>query len=138
MLSRIRLSARLLTCTVALAACLGACKPAPGQWAENSNSQHGRYVGVGLYNPTKQWTHMVHGQAPRDDTLAKPIDDQVIIVVADSATGELRACGDLTGYCIGMNPWEHALGASQIAPIQLTAHAPPYPEDNETSGEVSR
>jgi hypothetical protein len=138
MLSRIRLSAQLAAGTVALAAFLGGCKPVTGQWAEDTNSQHGRYVGVGLYNPTRQWTRMVHAQAPKDDTLAKPIDDQVVIVVADSATGELRACGDLTGYCIGMNPWEHALGASQTAPIQLTAHAPPYPEDNEATGEVSR
>jgi hypothetical protein len=133
MLSRMRVPALLVTGALVAAACLGGCKPVTGPWAESNNDQHGRYVGVGLYTPGKQWTRMVHAQAPKDDTLARPIDDQVVIVVADSATGEMRACGDLTGYCIGMNPWEHALAASQFAPIQLTAHAPADPEDNEVS-----
>ena len=27
------------------------------------------------------------------------------IVVVDSQTGEIRQCGNLSGHCIGMNPW---------------------------------
>jgi hypothetical protein len=138
MLSRTSVPAWLMTGALVAAACLGGCNQATGQWAEGSSPAHGRYVGVGLYNPTKQWTRMVHAQAPKDDTEARPVDDQVVIVVADTATGELRACGDLTGYCIGMNPWEHALAASQIAPIQLKAHVLSDPEDNEASSGSSR
>src|SRR5258708_7014775 len=80
---------------------LAACKPA--DWSPLSGAeQHGRYLGVGIYGPGKPWTRMVADQTSKSDAVARPIDDQVIIVVADSQTGELRACGDLTGYCIGM------------------------------------
>jgi hypothetical protein len=72
-----------------------------------------------------KWTRMVLAQQPNDDHAARQIDDQVVIVVADSVSGELRACGDLTGYCIGMNPWRKPLLASQIPPIPLSAHAQP-------------
>jgi hypothetical protein len=67
---------------------------------------------------------MVMATAPTDAAAARPIDDQAIIVVTDSATGEVRACGDLTGYCIGMNPWKSALVGAQIAPIKMTSHVP--------------
>ena len=111
---------------VALLAVLssGGCKRA--DWAPIANAaEHGRYLGVGIYGPGKQWTRMVADQTPKSDAVARPIDDQVIIVVADSQTGELRACGDLTGYCIGMNPWKQQLLSTQIAPIDLTDHVQP-------------
>lgn len=50
--------------------------------------RHGRYSGVGIYGPSKQWTRIVAAQPTKDPKLAQPIDDQVIIVVQDSATGE--------------------------------------------------
>ncbi len=45
-----------------------------------------------------------------------------MIVVDDSHTGNIRSCGDLTGYCIGMNPWKTPLPPSQVAPVSLTTH----------------
>ena len=63
--------------------------------------------------------------SPKDSKAAQPIDDQAIIVVSDSETGELRACGDLTGYCIGFNPWKQPLSSAQQTPIVLTAHVEP-------------
>jgi hypothetical protein len=112
---------------------LASCKRA--DWSPVSNTgAHGRYLGVGIYGPGKQWTRMVAEQKPKSDTVARPIDDQVIIVVADSQTGELRACGDLTGYCIGVNPWKQQLLASQIVPIDLTDHV--QPEDPNMTVEV--
>ena len=86
---------------------------------------HGRYSGVGLYSPGRQWTKMMAAQQAADSPSARPADDQVIIVVQDSATGDIRACGDLTGYCIGMNPWKTALVSGQMAPVRLTEHVPP-------------
>jgi hypothetical protein len=50
-------------------------------------------------------------------------DDDKIIVVIDSHTGEIRQCGNLSGFCIGMNPWTQALSASQQGPVNLTQHA---------------
>jgi hypothetical protein len=79
---------------------------------------------------------MVMARSPSGDGEARPIDDQVVIVVADSHTGELRACGDLTGYCIGFNPWRQPLAAAQTAPIQLVAHV--QPNDPNLTVEVDR
>jgi hypothetical protein len=90
---------------------------------------HGRYSGVGIYGPSRQWTKLIGAQQAKDPQLAQPIDDQVIIVVQDSATGEVRACGDLTGYCIGMNPWKTALVSAQIAPLRLSEHRAPDEPD---------
>jgi hypothetical protein len=113
------------------AAGLGACKkPAAAWFGGGQPESHGRYQGVGLYSPSQQWTRIVGSQQAKDTPAAKPIDDQVIVVVEDSVTGEVRACGDLTGYCIGMNPWKSQLTAGQIAPINLTEHVkPPEPAD---------
>ena len=115
---------------VAAAVGMSGCKPMSAAPVAG-DSQHGRYAGVGIYGPEKQWTRMVAAQQAKDTPAARPIDDQVIIVVEDSATGEVRACGDLTGYCIGMNPWKTQLTAGQIAPINLTEHVkpPPLPEE---------
>jgi len=77
----------------------------------------------------RQWTKLVRTQQSNDPQTAQPIDDQVIIVVQDSATGEVRACGDLTGYCVGMNPWKSALVSAQIAPLKLIEHRPPEPTE---------
>ncbi len=96
-----------------------------------SSTHHGRYVGIGIYNPREQWTKIVGADALNVTPTARTIDDQAILVVEDSDTGEIRACGDLTGYCIGMNPWAHALSSSQNVPVSLTEHeSPPMPMDS--------
>ena len=111
---------RVVAATIVTAS-LGACSE------QNlvSSTHHGRYVGIGIYHPEEPWTRMVGADAPKVTPAARTIDDQAIIVVEDSDTGEIRACGDLTGFCIGMNPWKTALASSQIAPINLTQHEPP-------------
>src|SRR5579862_10069527 len=115
----------ILGSCLAAALALTACKkPMPAaEWFGGQQDRHGRYEGVGLYSPSQQWTRVVANQQPKDTPAAKPIDDQVLIVVEDSVTGEVRACGDLTGYCIGMNPWKKAVG--QTVPVNLTQHVPP-------------
>jgi len=107
--------------TIAFA--VGGCSGAGSPLAEAGS--HGRFVGVGIYGPGKSWTRMVAAQSSKNGAAARPIDDQVILVVTDSQTGELRACGDLTGYCIGMNPWKQPLPRSRVSPIDLTAHVKP-------------
>ena len=99
---------------------LPGCRP-PGSPYSDATLR-GRYVGVGIYTPGGPWTRMVVPAQPTP-TAAKLSDDQAIIVVVDSVTGELRACGDLSGYCIGTNPWKKMLASSQVAPISLTAHS---------------
>jgi hypothetical protein len=116
---------RLACCLAVAALGLAACKPIKA--AEDSLGGHarGRYQGIGIYTPQEAWTKLAATQQAKDTSAARPIDDQAIIVVVDSVTGEVRACGDLTGYCIGMNPWKSALVAAQVAPINLTEHAKP-------------
>ena len=128
---------RSLTAGLAALLVLGGCKPAADTnwWGGSAPETHGRYVGVGIYGPGKQWTRLVATQHQADDAVARPIDDQVILVVADSATGEIRACGDLTGYCIGMNPWTRPLLGPETSPIKLTSHV--LPDDPNLTVEVS-
>jgi len=105
-MSRRRMAAGLTPAAIAIA--LAGCSQA--NWSPSSaGGGHGRYVGVGLYSPSKQWTRMVMAGQLADAASAKPIDDQVIIVVTDSVTGELRA-------------WKNSLSATQVAPIKMTSH----------------
>jgi hypothetical protein len=87
-----------------------------------SDSPHGRYVGVGIYSPREAWTHILDAQQAKESAAARQIDDQAIIVVEDSKTGEVRACGDLTGYCVGMNPWGAPLPLARRTPISVSVH----------------
>ena len=122
------MQSRLVAVAAWLGLALGGCNPI-AVTSEDQANHHGRYSGVGIYGPSRQWTKLVATQQAKDPQVAQPIDDQVIIVVQDTATGEVRACGDLTGYCIGMNPWKTALVSSQIAPLKLTEHRKPDEPD---------
>ena len=109
---------------------LGACQKkaeAPGIGLFGGNGPRGRYVAVGLYAPGQMWAHLEPAPAPAEPSVdrgaATLADDEQIIVVMDSATGELRQCGNLSGHCIGFNPWVKPLGATQSAPAQLLKHA---------------
>jgi hypothetical protein len=117
---------KVLGVTLAVLAvfCVEGCKKADGGGTPNGGDPgaHGRYNGVGIYTPGQLWTKTVQATAPGDVAAAKTGDDQAIIVVVDSQTGELRACGDLSGYCVGMNPWKQALAKTQQAPVWLTEH----------------
>lgn len=83
----------------------------------------GRYNGVGIYQADRAWTHMSAADKPDGKARATVADDRAVIVVVDSRTGELRQCGNLSGYCIGMNPWERPLGRDRILPVELSEHA---------------
>lgn len=114
---RFALSAAAIVATAPLGACK---KPSP---ILADSGHHGRYVGVGIYTPSTPWTKLVTASGASSASAAKQSDDQAIIVVVDSDTGEVRACGDLSGYCVGMNPWRAGLAKAQSAPVDLTEHA---------------
>jgi hypothetical protein len=59
----------------------------------------------------------------KDPATSQPKDDEQIIVVLDSTTGELRHCGNLSGVCVAMNPWSKPLPASHTAPVLVGKHA---------------
>jgi len=83
----------------------------------------GRYLGIGIYPPSDLWQHMVTAARPANAAAAAVRDDSQVIVVVDSESGEIRQCGNMSGHCIGMNPWATALGRGQAAPVALDAHA---------------
>lgn len=90
-----------------------------------------RYLGVGMYMPGELWNQLAGTDAPTDPAAAVLDDDHLIIVVLDSATGELRQCGNLSGHCIGMNPWANPLDPAQTAPARLLKHAKQLREEAE-------
>ncbi len=120
---------------------LGGCKRVAtgADWAFGGPGSHGRYTGVGIYTPSVAWTKIAQDQQPRSALAARLADDEAIIVVTDSQTGETRACGDLSGYCVGMNPWQAGLAKSQLAPVSVTQHANPqtYVETNSADNEAT-
>jgi hypothetical protein len=81
-------------------------------------SHHGRYEGVGVYDASLGWQRTV-GQARPKDAHAALKDDDHVIVVVDTATGEVRQCGDHSGYCVAMNPWGRTLTPAQQLPVEL-------------------
>lgn len=85
----------------------------------SASNPRGRYLGVGTYPAGRMWQRMVTTGRPNDTTAAQLGDDEQIIVVVDSNTGEIRQCGNLTGHCIRMNPW----GSGQPMPVNLSEHA---------------
>ncbi len=97
--------------------------------------QKGRYVGVGLYVPGAAWTRLEPPQPTPAAAAPNPRqaglqDDEVVIVVADTATGELRQCGNLSGHCVTLRPWAKPAETSGPAPL----HAPtPEPAPQPTA-----
>jgi len=109
-------------CAVLLAtAALGGCN---GMTELSAHAPSGRYAGVGLYQADRTWTKMSGADKPVDKNRATIADDQVVIVVVDSRTGEVRQCGNMSGYCTGLNPWSQPLGSGHVTPVYVTEHAP--------------
>ena len=108
---------------VAVGGCKKNAASDTGWFGLSSDQGHGRYAGIGIYSPGPEWAKMIAAQQPQDTPAARLVDDSAVIVVVDSHTGEVRGCGDMTGYCVGMNPWKAPLPASQLAPVSLTDHA---------------
>jgi hypothetical protein len=98
---------------------VGGCHPG----GTSTRPSHGRYEGVGLYPANQMWAQMIHPTVAGDPATTKLDDDEQIIVTVDSQTGEVRQCGNLTGYCVAMNPWAGSLGTPQTAPLHVKKHA---------------
>jgi hypothetical protein len=105
---------------VALAAAAQAgCR---GPTDTQASTAKGRYLGVGVFSAGELWSKMAVPANP-DPTAATSADDEHVIVVVDSQTGEIRECGDYSGVCASFNPWTRAIAREQTAPVKLTRHA---------------
>ncbi len=86
----------------------------------------GRYFGLGLYGAGRMWAQLERPADPRAPSrpLAATLkDDEVVLVMMDSATGEVRQCGNLSGYCVRSDPWAVEAPAAPAAPAALAKHA---------------
>src|SRR4051794_39022209 len=94
----------------------------PNEEATNSlqSKSPGRYAGIGTFDAGRLWEQMAGAAAAKDPNTARLADDEHVIVVLDSHTGEVRQCGDHSGVCVAMNPWS---GAPLVAPVNLGNHA---------------
>jgi hypothetical protein len=108
---------------VAALVALAGCQKADDRAAGPGGFLHpfGRFGSVGLYAPGRMWRELRQAHAAADPATAVLRDDDTIIVTIDSRTGELRQCGNLSGYCIAMNPW--AQPAASTGPAPLLKHA---------------
>ena len=92
----------------------------------------GRYAGIGTYDAGRLWGQMAGVEAPSDTAAAKLVDDEHIIAVIDSHTGEVRQCGDYSGVCVAMNPWA-AQGSRSATPVKLKKHAADLAAEDQAS-----
>jgi len=83
----------------------------------------GRYQGIGIYPADQLWPRLSAADTNKDQARALRADDGQIIIVVDTRTGEVRQCGNLSGYCVSMNPWSGPLAADRSAPVSLSKHA---------------
>lgn len=93
-----------------LTACLAACGREPGPGPRHG----GRYLGIGIYSPGAMWQRLAGAAGAQDGSAATLRDDEQVIVVVDSRTGEIRQCGNLSGHCIRMNPWSGPPAAARL------------------------
>lgn len=82
----------ILAMGAALSACGKKADSAAAGWDGpfSSPQKPGRYLGVGIYTPSQTWGKLVQAQADSAAGDARLSDDQAIIVVMDSRTGEIR------------------------------------------------
>lgn len=114
----------LILIGLAAALALGGCQKAVDSPAVGAAfSPRGRFVGVGIYTPGQMWTQLVRADAPAHPAAATLNDDEQVIVVLDSKTGEVRQCGSLSGHCLAMNPWAIKLAVAQQTPVTVLKHA---------------
>jgi len=103
-----------LAVALALAGCHGAVTDT------GSGGTKGRYAGIGVYDAGGVWRHMSGAPDPGDLAGARIADDEHVVVVVDTVSGEVRQCGDHSGFCVAMNPWAKRAPA---LPASLARHA---------------
>lgn len=103
-----------------------------GEVAGPGPKSQGRYTGIGTYDAGRLWEQMAGIDAPKDAAAAKLEDDEHVIVVIDSHTGEVRQCGDYSGVCVAMNPWA-GQGSRSATPVKLKKHAADLAAEDQAS-----
>lgn len=108
---------------------VAACHPQLAASDVNSDA-HGRYQGIGIAQPGARWSKIKDAPKSPSDAAATLRDDDYVVFVTDSRTGEVRECGDRSGFCTSILPWGHDVPRP---PIALTEHA----SDDDVSNEAA-
>ena len=101
-------------------AILSSCNAEVDATPEGQRGQS-RYAGVGVYTTGPLWGKMLGAPNPADPATAKITDDEHVIVVVDTRTGEIRQCGDHSGFCVAISPWPAGQSAGTL-PAKLSSH----------------
>ena len=107
------------------------CDQSPAASAPGPKSP-GRYAGIGTFPAGRLWEQMAEAPAQSDAAAARLEDDEHIIVTVDSHTGEVRQCGNQSGFCVAMNPWSGEGSRTQL-PAKLKKHASDLAAEDEAS-----
>ena len=100
---------------------LTACDQGP-QSAGGGRKDQGRYSGIGIYGAGRLWAQTKVDPTAAASDKAQLGDDEHVIVVVDTHSGEVRQCGDHSGFCVTMNPWSRGIPSSSV-PVSLGKHA---------------
>jgi hypothetical protein len=100
---------------------LGGCDQSPAASSPGPKSP-GRFAGIGVFEAGRLWAQISGAPSSSDPAVARLEDDEHIIVVIDSHTGEVRQCGNQSGFCVAMNPWAGG-DKRMMLPAKLTKHA---------------
>jgi hypothetical protein len=121
---------------ISIGSILSGCNAQEDAMTGAGQKSQGRYAGIGTFEPGRLWEQMAGTADPADPAAAKLEDDEQIIVVIDSHTGEVRQCGNHSGFCVTMDPWASATVRTG-APIKLKKHAADLAAEDQTSVEAT-
>jgi hypothetical protein len=125
----------LVTGLLAVSALLSGCQKSADAEFGSQKSQ-GRFSGVGIFDAGKLWAQMAISASPKDPAQANISDDDYVIAVIDSQTGEVRQCGNHSGFCVSMNPW--ASTSPTRLPVKLMKHASDLARDEQAAMDASK
>ena len=126
---------RISTIGVLMIGCvLSGCNQREDAMSGPGSKSPGRYAGIGTFSAGRLWRDIAGTATPADTATAKLEDDEHVIVVIDSHTGEVRQCGNHSGFCVAMNPWA-GQGSRSAAPVKLKKHAADVAAEDQSSFE---
>ena len=106
---------------LASALLVSGCDRAPSSSGSAGAEGKGRYSGIGIYEAGRLWSQVKVDPATPTAGRAGLADDEHVIVVVDSRSGEVRQCGDHSGICVAMNPWSGGKAITLPAQLNKTA-----------------
>ncbi len=109
-----------------LSTMLTGCRPFTESSSDEQQASRERYAGIGIYNADRLWRAIKGAPETKDPEVAKLADDDMVIVVSDSKTGEIRQCGNHSGFCVTMNPSDSKGKAPVQLPAKLLPHEPAW------------